>query len=480
MHHYRRRIFSVVVVVLVTAALIWGSIAAGGVVDGAPKESTFSWLSNKDTIYFWYADDALTNYINSAAVTFSEESDVRVIPVLVDEGQYLETINEATLHSDKMPDAFLLSNESLERAYLAGLASEIRDPEGICGQEHYPKAALNAVTYKGKLAAWPFYYETAAMVYNADYMDEWARAQRDNGVDDQMGASEMDMTGEEFAEEIYEGDYGEEDEDSEEEDVPAIPLDSALKDVTMTLDHFLRIADSFDAPQGVEAFMRWDVSDILFNYWALGKSLVIGGACGDDRAFINIDNPDVVNRLEAYQDLNQFFYIEPDSVDYESSLQDFIEGRIVFTIVKTGAVERLNEARESGELIFDYGFTQIPDVSDTLKSSCLSVTGTVAVNGYSTQKDAANRFAAYLTEGYAEHLYEKSGKVSVCSDITESVEGLDIFAREYAESTPLQKIMGVGDLWMQLESMFAKLWEGENAADLVTELDEQVRGRLNY
>ena len=36
----------------------------------------------KETIYCWYSDEALSGYINAAAVSIGEQNKVRVIPVL--------------------------------------------------------------------------------------------------------------------------------------------------------------------------------------------------------------------------------------------------------------------------------------------------------------------------------------------------------------------------------------------------------------
>ena len=79
-------------------------------VDNAPK---------KETIYFWYSDEDMADFIASAAVEFGQERDVRVIPVLVSANDYLENINEATMTETQMPDAYILDNDALGRAYLA-------------------------------------------------------------------------------------------------------------------------------------------------------------------------------------------------------------------------------------------------------------------------------------------------------------------------------------------------------------------------
>ena len=158
--------------------------------------------------------------------------------------------------------------------------------------------------------------------------------------------------------------------------------------------------------------MKWDVSDIFYNYWIVGNYMVVGGEAGDNEAQIYINNPETLQCLEVYKALNQFFYIESDTVTYESVIQDFMDGKLVFTIATSNVVERLAQAKAEGTLTFDYGFAPMPEVSDTLKSRSMSVTTAVAVNGYSSHKELANRFAAYLVDECADTLYEKTGKVS--------------------------------------------------------------------
>ena len=68
----------------------------------------------KETIYCWYSDESLSGYINAAAVSFGEQNKVRVIPVLTADSEYLEVINQETLHSDQIPDIYLLSSDSLD------------------------------------------------------------------------------------------------------------------------------------------------------------------------------------------------------------------------------------------------------------------------------------------------------------------------------------------------------------------------------
>lgn len=46
------------------------------------------------------------------------------------------------------------------------------------------------------------------------------------------------------------------------------------------MDDLLNIADTFDAPEGVEGVMKWDVNNIFYNYWIVGNYMIVGGDPG--------------------------------------------------------------------------------------------------------------------------------------------------------------------------------------------------------
>jgi maltose-binding protein MalE len=429
--HLKNRILAVAAVILCVAAAVWGANRQMGQKDASDTGGAFfNGTGSKETIYFWYTDESMTSFFNSAAVSFGEREGVRVIPVLTSEGEYLEAINQDSLSSEEhTPDVYLIDNDSLEKAYLAGLASETGDEGTVCNTENFPQAALRAVNYHGKNIAYPLYFKTVALVYNETYLEEWA-AQQEDGID---------------------GD--------------GIP---------QTVDDILNIADTFDVPEGVEGIMKWDVSDIFYNYWFVGRYMIVGGEAGDDGQNIDINNSETVQCLEVYQALNQFFSIESDTITYDSVIQDFIDGKVMFTVASPGIISRLEEAKEDGSFAYEYGIATMPDVSEELESSSLSVTGAVVVNGYSEHKELANRFAAYLVNDCAEELYARTGKLAARYNTDEDNGAAQIFKLEYADSVSLPKMIETGNFWLQLEVLFSKVWNGADVETQLQELADQI------
>ncbi len=454
----KKRFFAIAAVFAMAAAALYGStLEIGGT---AEEDSRFSLFGHKETIYFWYADESLTDYLNGAAVSFGEREGVRVIPVLASDSEYLEAINKASLEKEQMPDIYLLSNDSLEKAYLAGLASPVQDTQNICNSDYFPQAALSAVEYQGKTIAYPLFYETSAFLYNETYLAEWAK---------QQAMRELAST---------------EDEDAEEGSVEAASLDETLlaqkqqeyflKAIPANVNDILNIADTFDVPEGVEGVMKWDVSDIFYNYWIVGEYMIAGGDAGDDAANMNINNPETIKCLEVYKSLNQFFSIESDTVTYDSVVQEFIDGKIVFTIATTDVVKRLEAAKADGSFAYEYGIASMPDISEELQSRSMSVTNVAVVNGYSSHKELANQFAAYLTNEYVDNLYERTGKMSANLTADTDNGAVQMFMAEYADSVPLPKMMATGNFWLQLEVLFSKVWNGADVTAEVQQLAEQM------
>lgn len=439
-----------------------------------------SLFGHRETIYIWYTDDALTDYLNSVAVSYSEyQSDVRVIPVYTSGREYLETINQASLNTNETPDLYIVSNDSLEKAYLAGLASEVRLPEGVLPVESmYPQTAVNAVTYHDRQIGYPFYFETSCFLYNETYLMDWARAQIEAEIDIAMAEEALQQL-----ENDGEPNENDTNADAEYEQESAISEETVIERVEQTLpdtiDDILSFAYEYDAPEQVEAVFKWDVSDIFYNYFFVGASIDVGGVNGDLSNSIHIYNEDAIRCLRVYQDLNQFFSIDTKEISYDAVLQDFMDGKIVYTVATTDALSKIEAAKAEGNFAYEYGISMMPDVSEELSSASLSVTQCVVINGYSMKKDMANDFAVYLTQYATDTLYSRTGKLPVHdSKDTYTDPNKNAFLQEYMCSVPMPKMIETSNFWVELEIAFAKIWDGEDANHDLKALSEKIMGQV--
>lgn len=402
-------------------------IAAGhhvGTFSKSEQENSPLFFTQKQVLKLWYTDEAYTDFLNSAAVNYSELQDqVRVEPELVSASEYLEQISRVSVQ-DEGPDLFILSNESLEKAYLAGLAAVIDEENSALNSEHYHQSSRNAVTYHGKLIGYPLSFETAALVYNQTYLE-------------QLGESSAPTN----------------------------------------IDEILEFADGHDAPENVEAFMRWDVSHIFYNYEFATDALKLGGDAGDDTAQVDLYNLETIQGMQIFQNLGQFFSIDQSEVSYDSAMRDFIDGKLIFTIATTDVVNTLEKAREEGRFPYAYGISEVPDPSAELTGSALSVTNAVVVNGYSTKQKEAEAFASYLTGDAASSLYEMTGKMPAnrLADLpADRKDKLESFYSCYEESIPMPKMMETSNFWVYFEIALINISDGADVNTQMRELSEKI------
>lgn len=478
----KKRLMGAAVLACAAAAVI-GIGFSGKTISQEMEESIFT--SRKDTLYFWYTDEALTDYLSSAAVAYGEANDVRIIPVLTSGLEYLETINKASIQSDTLPDMYIISNDSLEKAFLAGLASEVDE---VCWdeiKEGYPDAARLAVTYKNKVIGYPFYFETSALLYNRTYLEDFARLQIEAEEDAKAAEEAMEQLAENGPEEaggpeLSEGDMPELTQDNAQgtgvvDEKMQAKIEERVKEILpATIDDILLFANDYDAPEQVEAVFKWDVTDIFYNYFFVGNYMIVGGAAGDSVENMNIYNQDAIDCLRVYQDLNQFFSIDTKEISYEDIINDFIEGRIVYTVATTDAVAKLEAAKENGEFAYDYSIALVPDINENLLTRSLSVTNCVVVNGYSDKQEIANDFAEFLTCGYTDTLYSRTGKVASRYDVDYGNINLQEFVNEYEISVPMPKMVETSSFWVELEIAFSQIWDGAEVNQRIRELSEQI------
>lgn len=478
----KKRLFGAAALLLAAAAII-GIGFSGKTISKEMEESIFTRRS--ETLYFWYTDEALTDYLHSAAVAYNKEHNVRVMPVLASGLEYLEQINKESIQSDHIPDLYITSNDSLEKAFLAGLAAPVDEGKWDKIKEGYPDAARLAVTYKGRVIGYPFYFETSSLLYNKTYLEEFAKLQIEaekDALEAQEAMADLEENGpEDEAQEteLSEGDMPdltEEISGTEEVDQETqTKIDERVKEnLPRTIDDILSFANEYDAPEQVEAVFKWDVTDIFYNYFFVGNYMIVGGSSGDSVENMNIYNQDAIDCLKVYQDLNQFFSIDTQEISYEGIINDFIEGKIVYTVATTDAVAKLEEAKKNGSFQYDYSIAPVPDINESLLTRSLSVTNCVVVNGYSDKREIAADFARFLTYEYTDTLYSRTGKVASRYGVDYGNINLQEFVNEYEVSVPMPKMIETSNFWVELEIAFAQIWDGADVNDRLRELSEQI------
>lgn len=394
-----QRVLSVFLVILLGIQMVYVGL------ENQPREVETEELR---PLLIWYTDPDIQPYMESAAVEMASRYGVEVQTELVSEVDYIENISrESFAEQMSGPDVYVASSTLLEKATLAGLTVPVDD---VSIKQTYSEKAVQAVSYDGTIVARPFYIETCFLLCNSNYVTE--------------------------------------------EQVPD------------TIEDILTYAENFETGEGtekVESIFKWNVADVIDNYMFLGAYTDLGGVSGDDKSQVSMDLEKIEECMDYYQSLNGFFAIDADTVTSEEVIQEFIDGKIVFTIVNVPMFAELERAAE-GEPF--YKVMTLPDLTEELDSRGISVTNSVVVNPYSSNLHAAESCARYLTEGKAGQLYEETGKIAACTNLPaeRTEEHLTIY-EAYEEAAEIPKIMELSNMWLQLEVVLADIWRGVDAGE---------------
>lgn len=465
-----QRIFAVLLVLLLGAQMVHV-----GMKDRPVEEE----IVVEEPLLIWYTDPDIQSYMEAAASEAAARYQVEVRAELVSEVDYIENICEKSVAEEmEGPDVYVASSALLEKAALAGLTTPVTD-QGL--SETYSEKAVQAVTYDGKPAAWPFYIETCVMLYNRYYVDE--------------------------------------------------------QEVPSDMEDILTYAENFEAGEitkRVENIFKWNVADVIDNYMFLGAYTNLGGPSGDDKSQVSMDLEKITECMNYYQSLNGFFAIDADTVTSEEVIREFIDGKTVFTIVNVPMLAELDRAVQAGEIPeyptertvigedgeestepLDYQpFYQVaplPSLTDTLDSRGLSVTNAVVVNPYSANVEAAKACARYLTEERAGKLYGEASKLTACKELLtgtsepqeekrsflgyqslyerllgggtqqaeEQKSGHAAVYEAYEQAAEVPKIMELSNMWLQLEVVLADIWRGADAGEETGRFLELLRAQLD-
>ena len=435
---------------------------------------------NTDTIYVWYGDEAIGDYLNSAAVAYLEEEGVRVVPELHDSPQFFNEIDKASKDGENFPDLYITGTESIEKAAMAGLAIPVSDTREVLNETYYPNVALDAVTYHNQKFGYPFYYETAFMLYNNTLLKQVAdgvlRDEIINGVsedsvsEEDEGMSEMqDVSANAAPPEGYSVDEWNQ-----------MVSAKAEQMIPSSVAGILDFANKYSTPEQVENIFLWDVSDIYYNYFITGAYMNVGGQYGDDPNVLQVCNDDTISCMQVYQGLNQFFSIDAKTSNYQDVMNDFINGKSIFTIATTDSIKTLEQAIHDGTFTWEYSVSPLPGVDDTHVAKGVSSTSAVLVNTYTENKEKAEGFAKYVTVDYSDSFFQRTGKLTATHmNDDEKTKELDVITSMYENSVPLPKLLGISNYWLELELAYINIWEGKDVTETLTSLQEKLINQIN-
>lgn len=445
-----------------------------------------------ETIRIWYTDEALTDYLQSASVAYLDEYGVRVVPELHSGLEYIDDINAASMTGENIPDLYIMGTENTEKAVMTGVAVPVLDKKNSITGMNFPNVALDAVTYHEQTFSYPFYYETAFMLYNQSYLREMAdRALRKEIGQEIVPEDNSDNGSEESGDADDAGDGGMSDVEDISIDLPPegytedewnALVEERMKEMLPTsIEDILGFANTYSTPDDVENIFLWDVSDIFYNYYFTGSYMNVGGKYGDDPSIIDIYNENTVQCMQVYQGLHQFFSIESRESSYESVLDTFLDGKTIFMIATTDAVPSILEAQHDGRFHWDYSVTSLPGVDSEHSATGLSSTNAVFINGYTQNREEADSFARFVTVDYIETFFSRTGKLSAANGKDDYIVDATDLARDmYKESVSLPKLLQLSDFWVELEIAYIRIWDGADPEETLSELQEKIQAQISY
>ena len=402
------------------------------------------------TVNFWYTNDLMTNYYNNMASVYNQNNrGVNVVPKLVSASEYLEQIYQASIEGEEYPDIYALTSDMMEKAYLSGLTHAIENEDEV--RSEFNEVALQAASYEESLQAYPLYFDTSTLVYNKTLLEEIALDQF------QIQAA---AEGVENPEQIV---------------VEQEKIDNLVQVmIPESVDELIEFSNNLEAPDGMESVFKWNINDVFFNYFYLGEYAKLTGE------EIDIYNDNIAACMEVFRYVTEYFYMDAETVSTESVLQEFMEGKVLFTILDSESALKLENANAEGLLPFVYDYALIPDPSEELRGRPLSVTNVIVVNGYTQLPETATAFAEFLAmDNYCvDQLYERTGYVPACEDAAVSGNMETVFKAEYRKSVTIPNLMATGNFWMLLENAFNEIWEGAEAQATLQELEIKLTNQI--
>ncbi len=373
--------------------------------------------AENNVIQVAYYNDAYTAYYEYCKESFENyEDNVTINLVLMDQDEYLNTIVADSSAGQNIMDVYMLNNSDIGTAYLAGVA--LKNTNTDFSTEEYSQKALDACSYGGNLIGYPLGYSTTFLIYNSDIVGD--------------------------------------------EDI------STIADI----EEYSTIADfSIDSAANVENVFKSSLLDLYINYGFFGTSFNIGGQYGDDNTILSINNENAIEDVQNYSDLIEYFSID-NSTTYDTCITNFLNGKIVFTIMSTDSILDLTTSE------INYQIEEFPDYNDESETSPLSITSSLVVNPYSTQQELSQKFAWYATYAKAVTLYEYAGTLSAKKGMIYDDYKFEDIYESYEKSTPKNKLLYGEQIYPLLEIALHNIVEGEDPEEEFDSVESYMNDQI--
>lgn len=379
----------------------------------------FNDSSKGETISCWYTRETDKKWLEGAAAAFEKQYGTSVNLVYYDGVNFFEDMNKAN-QGGAGPDLYIMGNDQLELAKTSGMAMETDELDAAFWKGEYPEVACRAVTYQGKQYGYPVYFDTYCLVYDANL----------------------------------------------------------LKTAPASIDDILAFADEYEDTGSTKAIFRWDVADPYVNSMFLASYADLFGKDGDDAGSFQIVNEKTVASMEYFQSLSAYLWMDKNNISHDTVKNRIQEGTLVLGLCKSDILPILYELQNKTDSEVNYQVAYVPSLTAELASTTFSTTYSAVVNPYSRDLAKGNMFALFLSLGYKDQQYAGNGKLSV----VEQGDKLDAFQQtlyaQYIHSTPVPKVMVLGDYLNESAIAFDEIWDGKDVTEQLEALQQTMEEKV--
>lgn len=243
-----------------------------------------------EEITFWYTDAQDIEYMKAAAESFENRYGIHVDYILRDDADLLEAVNQAN-QAGEAPDAYMLSNDLIKKARLAGLVEKNTMYDEQFWTENYPAVSLNALSSGIGVYGYPVYLDTFFMLYDQDYAGE--------------------------------------------------PL---------TIENVLEFSENFVDEENKKEIFRWDISDPFYNFMFLGGYASLLGATGEDASLFDVTNEYVLESMTYFQSIHEILSMDMEGSSYAKIKNKVKKNKLIYAICKTDILPILEETENAYKL----------------------------------------------------------------------------------------------------------------------------------
>lgn len=256
----------------------------------ASEDSTTETSAVKDSIEFWYEDVNDLEYIKAAALAFEERYGIHVDYILHEDADILAAINDANAVGTG-PDAYMLSNDLLQKARLSGLVDKNAYYDEQFWADNFPQAAKNALSSGIGVYGYPVYLDTYFMLYDQDLAGE-----------------------------------------------------------PVTIENVLEFSEKFVDDENKKEIFKWDISDPFYNFMFLGGYASLLGASGEDVSQFDVTNEYVVESMTYFQSMHEILSMEIEDSSYAKIKNKIKKHKLIYAICKTDILPILASTENSYKL----------------------------------------------------------------------------------------------------------------------------------